>query len=290
MKIQRLLMSSLMCAALFIPSTQAEAGLIPWMYDAVFGPPGSLQAWNANRMQYRANRRAWRSSYAAGYAPYASGCCGDYTAGYAPFNSFYGYGYGMNACGCGNVCGCNSCGTGGCANGNCSTGFDPQTNTSEKPTPVSDPISEEKKDTTPAYTPESPMENAPGFDPDAMGDEGFGSGPVKTPAEKDPLEWMTPTGPGSSTSNKIPAPMETPDAVPKVDLGTEGDETSTNPSLYIPPVSIDEKVATWRSSAAVQRTARRVAFSIPTVAHHQIPALDNNQWVPPAPEVIVAQK
>ncbi len=99
----------------------SEAGVIPWAYDAIFGPVGSMQ-----------------QSY---YAPYYSGNVGSVGANYLP--AAYSYGYATNGCSsCQqssyypatlNGCGCSPCGSscvsgcagGGCASGNCAVNSAP---------------------------------------------------------------------------------------------------------------------------------------------------------------------
>lgn len=117
-----------------------QAGVIPWMYDAIFGPVGSIRA---NRVAYGTN---YGSGYGMAYSAYGpttvayapvsmasyggsvggSGCstCNQ-SANYAPayaYDSYYGgpsySGYGLAQSYVGTGCStCNSCGTGGYAGG-----------------------------------------------------------------------------------------------------------------------------------------------------------------------------
>lgn len=79
----------------------SQAGVIPWMYDAIFGPVGSIQA---NRIAYRSNYGyggygMYGSSYAPmslAYAPTAAAASGgcstcSQSAGYAPYTSTSAY-------------------------------------------------------------------------------------------------------------------------------------------------------------------------------------------------------
>ncbi|HVW01996.1 MAG TPA: hypothetical protein VHB77_16705, partial [Planctomycetaceae bacterium] len=86
----------------------AEAGIIPWTYNAIFGPVGSNAGYG----------------YGYGYAGtttanYGGGCstCGTGAMG----NSYLGPGYAFDPYGpaIGMGGGCSSCGTGGCATGCC---------------------------------------------------------------------------------------------------------------------------------------------------------------------------
>ena len=108
------------------PAT-SEAGIIPWAYDAVFGPVGSLQAHRAQRMYGPTDgccgsTFAYGASYGGGY--YGAGSYGNHRPGL--FGRLRGWRGGCGSCGvpaCGgcSTCGdCNTCGVGGgCASGNC---------------------------------------------------------------------------------------------------------------------------------------------------------------------------
>lgn len=135
---------TLLVSSLAAPST-GEAGIIPWTYDAIFGPVGSMGytgyrgAYSAGYAPYSAGYApygaryapAWGDMYSTGYAPYSAGYApaGDYYAGYAGGWA----GGGCNTCNAGPVyanfggadCGCSPCGGGGCnacVGGNCATG------------------------------------------------------------------------------------------------------------------------------------------------------------------------
>ena len=105
---------------------QSQAGVIPWVYDAIFGPVGSLRAARGNSPTYAGYGYAPMS---AGYAPTSSAMYGSYgsygsacnscsqTSQYVPSTGYDSYGsqayYGSN--------GCNSCSSGNCSSGsNCS--------------------------------------------------------------------------------------------------------------------------------------------------------------------------
>ena len=108
-RLYRLGLVALSLAVVGIPAP-TEAGVIPWMYDSLFGPVGSMQA------------SAGYTPYTAGYTPYSAGYSSYYTpysVGYAPSgcNSCQSYSYAP--------CGCTPCATGcgtGCTSGNCATG------------------------------------------------------------------------------------------------------------------------------------------------------------------------
>ena len=119
-------MSRLSCLGLLVACVAGvgspaptEAGVIPWLYDSVFGPVGSIQA------------RSGYAPYSAGYTPYSVGYT-PYSVGYTPYYggySSYYYGNSSSACGCspcagacGTGCASGNCATGNCATGNCATG------------------------------------------------------------------------------------------------------------------------------------------------------------------------
>ena len=116
--------------------TSSEAGIIPWAYDAIFGPVGSM-------------RQSYSTPYYTGYSGYVG-------TNYQP--AAYSYGYATNGCSscqqssyysqaqsgcgcspCGSSCGygCSSggCASGGCASGNCTVNSAPNGSLS----PVADP-------------------------------------------------------------------------------------------------------------------------------------------------------
>lgn len=113
-KFKPLACTALLFAGMVVNPHESQAGVIPWLYDAIFGPPGSMMAYSGG-----------------GY--YGGG--GAYTAGYAPYWSGYAPAFGYGGCGpcqttsyapagCCDPCqsSCSPCG-GGCAVGSpCSGG------------------------------------------------------------------------------------------------------------------------------------------------------------------------
>jgi hypothetical protein len=108
---------------------ESQAGIIPWMYDAIFGPVGSMRAQGGGYPM-----SAGYAPYSAGYAPYYA----SYNAGYVP-DSMAQYGasgggcstcnqasyyvpsssYGPSEC---STCGSSNCSSGNCSSGNCANG------------------------------------------------------------------------------------------------------------------------------------------------------------------------
>ncbi len=131
-----LLFGTLISVSTAIPG-ESHAGVIPWVYDAVFGPVGSIRSGAGYAPMYAGYRNsgyapmsvAYAPTTAAAYGAYgmssgyfpqsASGCsCNQSSAYYPPaYGSYYGSSqpvYGQSYYG---NSGCSSC-----ASGNCSTG------------------------------------------------------------------------------------------------------------------------------------------------------------------------
>ena len=115
-----LVLLSALSVAIGAPA-ESQAGIIPWMYDAFFGPVGSLRAGGAGYPM-----TAGYAPYTAGYAPYYT----SYSTSYAPVTMAQ---YGSSGSGCSSCnqavyyapsmdSGCSTCGSGNCASGNCSSG------------------------------------------------------------------------------------------------------------------------------------------------------------------------
>ncbi|MCA9080095.1 MAG: hypothetical protein KDA58_06020 [Planctomycetaceae bacterium] len=160
----------LLTAACSLPTASAQAGVIPWVYDAIFGYHGP----------------AWGGRYMGGYPAYGWGGYGGYASyGYAPSYSVgYGYapgyvgGYGASAgcggcgtgysvsanygwsgygCGCATPCGCSPC-SGGCSTGDCGvTNYAPAATDDPQPTTSGTPSTFRKKELpTDEFTPVTP--------------------------------------------------------------------------------------------------------------------------------------
>ena len=117
---RNLMVAAMLLTGIAIPSS-AQAGLIPWAYNAIFGP-SQMYGYGAPGYGYSVGypRTMTMSSY---YSP----AWGAYTAGYAPSFGYDAFGGGLGTYGYASPCapcGCNPCGTcaGGCASGNCING------------------------------------------------------------------------------------------------------------------------------------------------------------------------
>lgn len=208
-----------------VPAT-SEAGIIPWAWDTMFGPLGSIQARRTARYgsgyggdscafgscygpapRMYSGFRGWQGYSAGGCGCASSGCNGCGTSSYGMSGGYASNG--CSSCGTGGS-GCSSCGTGfsgydggyistpygagggGCANGQCNVNYPPAPSGQNCAT---DP------NATPSLTP-TPASGGPA--------------PVKsngTPADNE--QFMPPTTPrGANTNdgfkpaatNKTPAP------------------------------------------------------------------------------------
>lgn len=211
-----LVMGGLLTAA----PTAADAGIIPWVYDTVFGPVGSIQARRAGYMHGPTDPCC---GYTAGYA-------GGYNVGYAPG---YGYrpglfglrgwrrGWGGNCCspcGVSDCGGCSTCGvgyaSGGCATGNCANGacstFYPPINNSNVPSSLA-----------PATGSGAGVNNDPAPMP-------MGSG---TPLDRSTIDGFGPANDGFRPAGAAPAPTPENDSFipPKTGTSTSVPAAETNP-------------------------------------------------------------
>ncbi len=106
-------------SAQILAPQESHAGVIPWMYDAIFGPVGSMRPTNGY------------APMTAGYAPMTANYA-PYETAYAPMSAAYvpmstaSYGSYGNSCSSCNSCnqqasyvpsGCSSCGSGNCSAG-----------------------------------------------------------------------------------------------------------------------------------------------------------------------------
>ena len=110
---------------------ESQAGVIPWVYDAIFGPVGSMYGGGGGGYPMSVG---YAPAYSAGYAPYSVGYA-PYNVSYAPVSmaQYSSSGSGCNSCSqaayYGPVMGnegyasaaCSTCGSGNCSTGaNCS--------------------------------------------------------------------------------------------------------------------------------------------------------------------------
>lgn len=255
--------SCFIAAICFAADRPVEAGVIPWMYDAIFGPVGSMHS-----------RYGYSGMYGAGYAPApyqvgffggplynpipiggsgmgypapAGGCSSCQTAMYAPGPAMGEFGACCSPCGAGGCgpggCGPNGCGVAGGCDANVPAGTPtplPESNPQvDSPTPRSEPID-----------PAAPRERAPAerTRPKTYNDDAdFGAPPGGTDDAFQPP--VTTPGTGSRRRSGTPAaPTET----------DQFDPADTSRGVNFPPADADEKTVPPKSS-----TTNRVPTDTP---------------------------
>ncbi len=286
---------ALAAVVLLSSGPSAQAGLIPWTYNAIFGPVGSTFA---PRGSY------YRGAYYGGYAPAAvGGACNtcnygagygytsNYYSGYAPV---YGSSYGVSGMSYGNGCGCSPCATGncvgGCATGNCSS-YSPATGTTSVPTPANPTPTPTQtfQSSKPTVNPEANGNNGSrstydedGFQQPKRSEENGGSGNNDSSDNSDAPSF-NPFGSNTNESMKIPSaptvPVEKRKPAP-TELESNGLKL---PSLRFQPapVAVDETNVSFRTPTRT-RSVRTARYNIPQVARQDAPATPAG-LLPPLP-------
>jgi hypothetical protein len=268
-------------------ATTAEAGIIPWIYDAIFGPVGSQQA------------------LYGGYAPtYGAGYGVSYGSGSAIPTSYYGPSYfgpaptlglsgsspcSSGACGtqafygtassCCSPCGGSGCATGACGTGTCGTGDCASGNSGAAPysgatsSPVTPIPRREDAGPTPTYgngnpNPGTGSTAAPGFGPTRNRE------PAPAPMN-DAYEAPRPASPASTP----PAPAGTRPAFPN---DSEGADATPGPTL-----NLDDKI-TWRSTPSRQRLTLQPSYTSASVIRK--PVYPKSEWTTLPAEASIAKK
>jgi hypothetical protein len=261
---KRYIVALLIAGGAFVTAPRSsEAGVIPWTYNAIFGPGPVF---------------GWRQAYYSGYAPY-------YSTGYAPFYGYrarysasYAYGVpyygGMNNSGCCGVANytpdwgsgccapvnpcCGTCVSGcdsGCVGGACTgCGVDPSAAATSgtggsEPTPA-DSSGRKSPET---YAPETRQPTTPNDDFGAgnrslndrnrgRGTEGFGGdgtgGLNNNKSEAPPFQQPAPADPKGDPDARVMPPVE--------------------------PVNLDAKVA-YRAPSNFKRVHATAKFRLPAV-------------------------
>ena len=174
---RRLARSAFVGFAAAATAVPAQAGVIPWTYNAIFGPVGSMQTgWYGPYPSGVGYSASYVPSYSTGYAPYTTSYApyttgyAPYTTGYAPATSYYAPGGACDACGvsaCSNGCNtgyanscdsCSPCGPGGCGvAGAGNSGTPCQVNSA----PAGDPTPIPERNPVPARTQRTEPTNVP---------------------------------------------------------------------------------------------------------------------------------
>ena len=302
--------ASLLAVALIVgTATASQAGVIPWAYDAIFGPvryPVSGYGSPVYTASYAPTYYASRSGYAPvnyGYVSSgrSSGCSSCSTSYYAPVNYAPSYGCGS----CGPVAVAPSCGSCGVACGTPSSSCDSGcsvTPSNAKPT--------ESNGTTNGFRPRKEPE-ANRSNPPKPQTETF-----VTPSNRSTTDVESPTNEGFGNSGRTrglrtddaneattealkPVPTETETVIPKAkkvpvptdDLeGDQDDQPLGRPlelnkktdgeakiQLPLPKMNLDDKIA-WRAEAPRTRIPFHAKAAKVSVAR-RVPSL-NNDWTP----------
>ncbi|TWT63461.1 hypothetical protein [Rubinisphaera italica] len=303
------------CGLLAVTTTAtAEAGIIPWTYNAIFGPVGSTFAarptygYGANygaryggnaccgtTANYGGNSCCGTTSsygYTTSYSPYYAG----YTPYYAGYSSYYGSS--CNNCGTCNTCnsGCNSCGYGcasngcsNCASGDCNSGLTPAAGTTSTPQSNNSPTPTTTfKSTEPTVNPNAgeSSDSKPNYEP-SNNENGF----EMPEQEKKSEDTNAPKFEGFNNSSRESLKLPSAPMVPVEQANPEPTqlEEFRAPRLdLIPaPVAVDDSQISWSVTKAPTRVVRNARYSIPTVARYTPAQL--NDLVPPMP-IQVAEK
>lgn len=284
---------SVVCALALIctPDDRADAGVVPDVYNFVFGPAGTPYY---STSYYRPAYYGYRTSYYGVSYPWVyqpSSCCPTQTC-YAP----------CSPCG---VVGCSPCGIGGCPSGNCAVSLGTQSTTDGnwKPTPADGDGPEKTYKDESTKDPALPDEGA-GRVPDASGpsdnkqEEAPGFGPPAANSDGEKRETLKPE---EAVQQRKTAPIKDPVTDESTDDAKSGDDakagdgaktgdddsadkknTEEKPAagkgaLRIPALDIDQKV-TWRVLTSRRRLTIRSRFPTPTLARRRVNP--NENWVP----------
>lgn len=274
-----------------VPAT-SEAGIIPWVWDTMFGPVGSIQARQATYQSayygggYSDGACCGATSAGAYYGPARpmfvgfrgwrrNACCGN--SGYANYG-YAGGGYGCSSC-C-NTCdtGCSSCGTGcdggygqgcgagGCASGQCNVNYGTGTGSASPVTPATPGAPSPGYDAAGPMPPAAPNSVVPAPAPGAETNDGFvPRGKAPAPGTSDPTKdedfvppkVNNPAGTGAgvdANGNSTTVPNVEPNpVVPPKKKSTLGEDDEKEGNVG-PRLELEEKV-TWHRSFVRTRQA-----------------------------------
>ncbi len=302
-----LILGCLAATVVFASGETSEAGIIPWAYDAIFGPVGSLRNSSGSFLAYRPFRARRFARYYGGMGYYPGTMCqpacntgcgvSQYQAGYYPaYGSYYGGYYGQ--------LGCADCSL-GCASGNCSSGLTPATGTTTAPTPAaSNPAPTPTttfKSTAPEAKPEAVEKSATGSNSKSKYDENNStiddfSLPKKPEAKETKPEAKTnapifdgngfglpPVG-KKTEAKKVPVapllPVEQHKPAP-TEIEENGGVKLPSLQLVPAPTEFDNAKVTFMQAPQRTRVVRTAHFHVPQVARY-VPSM-NDSLIPPLP-------
>ncbi len=281
-------LAALVCfgAALLGAPAHSEAGVIPWMYDAIFGYGHPSGGWGyGGGGTYGGYTTGYAPFYTASYggASYGGGsygggsygggnCCGS-TANYAPWT---GYSYGSSGDGCCSPCGaggCNPCGGGDCGS-DCGTSCDPSCGnhcpggncgtssggTSSGTSAVPSRPSDQGAGQNPTYAPPITNDRTPPRDQFGPADRnrgGVGTGSSVPPA----AGFGAPAGGPPVDPNANSAPGFAPGEPAPPRPGRRNEDSRHVPQS---PLTGGEKVA-FKTPAKFSRTSLQPVFELPTI-------------------------
>lgn len=273
-------LAALVCfgAALLGAPARSEAGVIPWMYDAIFGYGHHSGGWGGGYgggAAYGGYTTGYAPFYTASYggASYGGGsygggnCCGS-TTSYAPWTGYASGSYGDGCCSPCGTGGCNPCGAGACGNG-CGTSCDPgcgndcpggNCGTSSGTSAVPSRPSDQGAGQNPTYAPPTTNDRTPPRDQFGPADQNRGglgtgssvptTGGFGTPAGGPPVEPNANSAPGF-------APAE-----PAAPRPVRRNEDSRHAPRS--PLTGGEKIA-FKTPAKFSRTSLQPVFELPTI-------------------------
>lgn len=278
-----------------------EAGIIPWTYNAIFGPVGSTFA--PRRAMYGPVGRAafYQGSVCCPTSPCAPcGPCG-HSAGYAPYTVGYSSYYAAPA----TSFGCSTCGPTSCPGGNCGY-YTPATGSTMAPVQSSGTSSatptQTFKSTEPTVNPEAlerrqrSYDDDDGFEtptrPNSNSGEGRNSSSSEQKEEKKedsaPLfdGGFSPFGSSSTESLKVPlgppVPVEKREPAPASEPETNKGGLTLPPIRFEPdPVAVSGKPTEFERTRTASRSVRASNYSIPEVARNS--SGNTDAFVPPLP-------
>lgn len=275
-------LAALICfgAALLGAPSRSEAGVIPWMYDAIFGYGhagygggysgggygGGYMTGYAPAYPPRYVARMYRASYAFGGGDsYGYGA----TTNYAPW---YGYSAGGACCSPCGTSACSPCGTGACGGGACGTGCENGCGTGcsggncggsgSTNVPSTQPNVNERTGPTPTWASPANEKNAPADDFRSSSGAPRPAAGAGSPGTT-PFNSYNPNAPNvepnNSAPNFKPAPGEP--GTPRREKTNE-DNGAVTPRLS--PINPGDKVA-FKTPARFTRSGILPTFQLPTI-------------------------
>jgi hypothetical protein len=267
----RRLIIGLICAVALSSASnqQANAGVIPDVYNFVFGPPGTPY--------FRSSYYGPAYGYGANYQPAPYYRVRSY---YSPTPYYRVRSYYSPACSTCQPCGiayppcspcavgCSPCGiTGSCPSGNCAV-------SSRTPVPADD-----------NWRP-TPADDGP--PPTYKEGDGFGASGQSEDPDADGGRESESLKPATDVPQRNGAPVKDPEADDANDkeAGEEAQPAKTDEVVF-PPLNVDDKI-TWRARPIRKRLTIRSRFPTPSIARNRVNP--NDKWVSVPTETKIVSK